>query len=85
VRIRYIAASLIIIALASWLSVIVIGLIRGKVSKCPRCFSKGIRPSWPRLLDKTLPRCIIPYRCDPCKNRFYARRSDALIVGSWPK
>jgi hypothetical protein len=79
VRIRYIAASLILIALAGWLSVIALGLIRGKVSKCPRCFSKGIRPSWPRALDKILPPFIIPYRCDPCKNRFYARRSEHFV------
>jgi hypothetical protein len=82
VRIRYIAAGLAAITLAMWLSVIAIGLIRGKVSKCPRCLNKAIRPSWRGTLDKTLPSFIVPYRCDPCKHRFYARRSDDFIAPS---
>jgi hypothetical protein len=74
VRIRYIAASLCVIALAAWFGPVFIGLIRGQVSECPRCAAKRIRPALPRTLEKMLPSFIRTYRCRSCRTRFYARR-----------
>jgi hypothetical protein len=76
-RILYIAVVILpMIALALWSGIIIVGLIRGECSKCPRCLTTWIRPSRRlRAGEKILPRFIRPYRCDNCRKRFFTCRS----------
>jgi len=76
VRIRYIGVGLGLAAVLWWLTLAIAALARGrKISKCPRCLSTRVRPSWPRFVDDVLfPSYIKPYRCEVCKKRFYAMR-----------
>jgi len=63
---------LTMMAAGLWAGFIVVGLIRGETSKCPRCSSPWIRPSWRRRgVEKTLPRFICLHRCDNCRKRFF--------------
>jgi hypothetical protein len=64
-----------VIALTVWCGATLLALRRGKPSKCPRCTSDRIRPSWPQAVEKALPRVVCPYRCEACANRFFARRT----------
>jgi DNA-directed RNA polymerase subunit RPC12/RpoP len=73
---RYLAFIPLGIALSLWCGVILVALIRGIGSRCPRCSSGKIRPSMHRgVVEKTLPRFIRPYRCIFCGRRFFASRS----------
>jgi hypothetical protein len=74
-RIRYkILLSLAVVAVAAWLIVYLVAWGRGRrISKCPRCRSDRIRPSWPGALDKLLRvSSVMAYRCEACGKRFYA-------------
>ncbi len=74
-RIRYmLLLGIASVALILWLSVFLAALLRGRhVTKCPKCLSDRIRPSWPRMRDKLLRTSSIrPYRCEACWRRFYA-------------
>jgi len=66
--------SLAATALAVWIAVVLVARRRGVPVKCPRCLSQRLRPSWPRLVDKTFPRFVRAYRCESCKRRFFAAR-----------
>jgi len=74
VRIRYIGLGLGLAVVLWWLTLALAALVRGRnISKCPRCESTRVRPSWPRFVDNFLfPASIKPYRCEVCKKRFYA-------------
>jgi len=55
--------------------VLVTAFARGRViSKCPACRSERIRHSWLQTFDKLFALLIVPYRCESCRQRFYARR-----------
>ena len=74
-RIRYmVLLSLAAVVLTVCLYVIVLAGFRGRVSKCPRCRSTRLRPSWPSNIDKFLLSVshVMPYRCEACLKRFYA-------------
>lgn len=73
-RIRYIGLGLALVFVLWWLALATIALARGRnISKCPNCESTRIRRSWPHAVDNILfPAYIKPYRCESCKNRFYA-------------
>jgi hypothetical protein len=66
--------SLAAAALAVWIGVVLIARRRGVPAKCPRCLSRRFRPSWPRPLDKALPKFVRAHRCESCKRRFFAAR-----------
>lgn len=69
-------AIIAVIAVGLWSSIVILGLIRGQCSKCPRCRSNLIRRSWHRLaVEKSLPRFISTNRCDHCRKRFFACQS----------
>ncbi len=78
-RIRYMALlSLASVLLVAWLAVVLTARRRGIRDKCPSCTSNRIRPSWPKLMEKALPRFVCPYRCEACQKRFFALRR------AWP-
>ena len=78
---RYIAALIVVgIVLALWSGPVLIALIRGEGSKCPRCSLTGIRRTRRRVLEKTLPKFIKPYRCPKCEKRFLVCRSTDYTV-----
>jgi hypothetical protein len=55
--------------------VMILALVRGPVSSCPKCLSKRTRRSMSRLSDKLFPALMVPRRCESCKYRFYSRPS----------
>ena len=73
-RIRYIALGFALVIVLWWLTAVTIALARGRdIAKCPKCKSTRIRRSWPHVVDNILfPAYIKPYRCESCRNRFYA-------------
>ena len=88
--IRYIGLGLALVVVLWWLVLATIALAHGRnISMCPNCESTKIRRSWPRLVDNILfPAFIKPYRCESCRNRFYAikrvneRKSKSAAGGS---
>ena len=76
-RILYIGVAILpMFALALWSGIIIVGLIRGECSKCPRCSATWIRPSRRRRVGESLlPRFIQLYRCDNCRRSFLTGRS----------
>lgn len=80
-RLRYLLAiALAIPAILPivWMSAIMImALVRGPVSSCPKCMQKRIRRSKPRVSDRFFLAWVLPRRCESCKCRFYSPRSSA--------
>ena len=77
-RIRYVLLlAMAVPTIAVWSFVLLTAHLRGIPSSCPSCFSHRVRPSWPQLVERFLPRFVCPYRCEACKRRFFARR------GAW--
>lgn len=70
-----IAVGLAVLMLFVWLSAVTLAVLRGKITRCPKCRSKRVRPSWPRIKDKFLPIFVRPRRCEACRKRFYTARS----------
>jgi len=54
------------------ISVTFVAVVRGRVSKCPRCGSERIRPALPRAIERFLPQFVLAQRCESCANRFYS-------------
>ncbi len=75
-RVRYLVALALalplIIQLVWMLVVMMMALVRGPLSSCPRCMSKRTRRSVPRLSDKLYLAFLLPRRCESCKYRFYS-------------
>ena len=74
-RLRYIGLLVLaILVLTAWLLLLLAAARRGRrVSRCPRCHSDRIRPSWPQPVDKLWGMSSLqPYRCEACLKRFYA-------------
>ncbi len=67
-----IAAILLSALLIVWLSIVILALIRGHTSRCPRCRTLRTRPAWPRLSDQLFPSFVITQRCEFCRKRFYS-------------
>ena len=63
------------------LALIIVASARGRdVFKCPRCHSRRIQSSVPRSRDKILSVTEIKaYRCEACKQSFYALRRKQLV------
>src|SRR5579872_4929033 len=83
VNIRYLLGLVLASAVLSWLlGFFMVVLARGwNLSRCPRCQSSRIRPSWPRFADGILYRThISPYRCEACKKRFYKIRGKPALA-----
>lgn len=65
-------AVVIFVLLIVWVSIVILALIRGKTSRCPRCRTLRTRPAWPRLSDRLFPSFVITQRCEFCRKRFYS-------------
>lgn len=74
-HIRYMAFAALAIVLMIWSCVLLFAWRRGEPSLCPLCRSGRIRPSWPKMTERILPRIVHPYRCEACQHRFLARRA----------
>lgn len=67
-----VVAAVVVAVLIAWLSIVVLALVRGKTSRCPRCRTLRTRPAWPRLSDRLFPNFVITQRCEFCRKRFYS-------------
>jgi hypothetical protein len=67
-----VAAAMLVFFLILWSSVVLMALLRGRTSICPRCKSNRTRPSWPKLSDRLFPRFVVTQRCEFCRKRFFS-------------
>ncbi|MGD1095660.1 MAG: hypothetical protein ABSB35_27165 [Bryobacteraceae bacterium] len=70
-----ISVGLAVVPLTLWMGVVVLALLRGEATRCPKCRSRRIRRSWPRFKDRFLPLFVLARRCEVCRRRFYAVQS----------
>ena len=54
-----------------WAALLLLATVRGKVSKCPNCFSTRTRTALRGIQDNFLPGFVSPFRCESCRKRFY--------------
>jgi hypothetical protein len=78
-RVRYLLALAlafpVVTLMGRMLVVMIMAVLRGPVSSCPKCLSKRTRRSMPRRSDKIFAALMAPRRCESCRYRFYSRPS----------